>query len=288
MMTRALSRRASVTRFAGFTLVELLVVIAIIGILVALLLPAIQAARESARRNSCQNNMKQIGLATHNYIDSYKKLPPGYTTTPTTSNFFTYILPYMEETTAAKAYSFKKNWNDAANKKAIDTEISTYLCPSVPGVERQYCCDYSVCETITAGAINKLIDTNQIAPYSPVVDVRGPWKPNAGVSIRQITDGLSKTYAIFEDAGRPQGFDSKGMTNVTGISGSRWADPENYWVVHDVPMINNHNNNEIFGFHKGGCTVLKCDASVHFLAEETAPTTFIATFSYNRGETGAE
>src|SRR3954454_14102840 len=103
----------------GFTLVELLVVVAIIGILVALLLPAIQAAREAARRSQCQNHMKQIGLATLNFETQKKYLPPSKWAEKGTAigqtvghSTLSYLLPYVEETALADQWSFKVNWDE--------------------------------------------------------------------------------------------------------------------------------------------------------------------------------
>jgi prepilin-type N-terminal cleavage/methylation domain-containing protein len=131
-------------RFA-FTLVELLVVIAIIGILVALLLPAVQAAREAARRMSCGNNLKQIGLSLHNYHDTYNTFPPGGITpgnccgTPSAGTWTLFILPYLEQQILADQYNFNL-WNDVSpgrsgrtggpNAAVCMTFVKPYICPS--------------------------------------------------------------------------------------------------------------------------------------------------------------
>jgi prepilin-type N-terminal cleavage/methylation domain-containing protein len=123
---------------SGFTLVELLVVIAIIGILVALLLPAIQAAREAARRSQCINNLKQIELATQNYHDVYKRLPPSFMSQPTTPHdswsIQSRLLPYLEEGNLYKSINFKLSYKDPSqviNGIQINSvQVPEYRCPS--------------------------------------------------------------------------------------------------------------------------------------------------------------
>src|SRR5687768_7173176 len=163
-MSRTICRR-------GFTLVELLVVIAIIGILVALLLPAIQAAREAARRTQCTNNMKQIGLAILNYESARKHLPLAYTpnwdgrpyvgpcplgnriqlySNKKKAHFvLTFILPYMEQQSIYDQIDFTKDWNDTStnsknttNQKATSVDIADFLCPSAPSRPSTYTTDY--------------------------------------------------------------------------------------------------------------------------------------------------
>ena len=121
----------------GFTLVELLVVIAIIGILVALLLPAIQAAREAARRAQCSNNLKNIGLAFANYTDTNKRLPPGTSLvmgstelTPTSGTWVVKILPYIEEKALYDQWRKDKFSNDPLNKVVCGTSLPWLICPS--------------------------------------------------------------------------------------------------------------------------------------------------------------
>ncbi|WP_339749939.1 DUF1559 domain-containing protein [uncultured Rubinisphaera sp.] len=123
-------------RLSGFTLIELLVVIAIIAILVALLLPAVQQAREAARRSSCKNNLKQIGLALHNYHDVYNTFPPGATWTQDQnwgSSFLVSLLPYVEESAAYDQINFDVWPGWATNFPVYNgLMVDTYKCPSSP------------------------------------------------------------------------------------------------------------------------------------------------------------
>ena len=133
----ALSRRVDAAAKHGFTLVELLVVITIIGVLIALLLPAVQAAREAARRVQCTNNLKQIGLAINNFENQNKALPAGvaYTwvncsTVSIEASTFLIIMPFVEEGGLAAQYSFTTRPYNAPNLALLKTQIPCYLCPS--------------------------------------------------------------------------------------------------------------------------------------------------------------
>jgi prepilin-type N-terminal cleavage/methylation domain-containing protein len=136
LMSIVISHRP-LARKGGFTLVELLVVIAIIGVLVALLLPAVQAAREASRRSQCSNNLRQIGLALHNYHDVYLYFPINYRPKGTTfaSDYSTWswmqgILPYVEQVNLANGLSPASEMALTGNLVASDTVIKTYLCPA--------------------------------------------------------------------------------------------------------------------------------------------------------------
>ena len=137
--------KADQYRRTGFTLVELLVVIAIIGVLVALLLPAVQAARESARRVRCKSNLKQLGIALHNYHDTFGRVPPGaiftykdpYITGSSSNswgqNWLILLLPQIEQTNLYALYDFKElRAMDGANKNVVSTDIALLKCPSDP------------------------------------------------------------------------------------------------------------------------------------------------------------
>ena len=113
----------------GFTLIELLVVIAIIGVLIALLLPAVQSAREAARRAQCVNNLKQLGLGMHNHHDSQGTFPPGAWNSPSRTWAF-HILPYLELQAMSNALNFNAPWNDNRNSTVIRASVSAFLCPS--------------------------------------------------------------------------------------------------------------------------------------------------------------
>ena len=139
--------RLNSSRPRGFTLVELLVVIAIIGILVSLLLPAVQAAREAARRMQCVNNNKQLGLALHGFHDTYKCLPPAGVDIAygwprrgiapgVQHGMGVFILPYLEQDSLYQQYRWDRDWRSPENQPVVTTRLSVYICPSAPAADR--------------------------------------------------------------------------------------------------------------------------------------------------------
>ena len=209
----SLSRR----KVRGFTLVELLVVIAIIGVLVALLLPAIQAAREAARRNSCSNNLKQMGLAVQNHHDSKGFYPPGRNRTDQRSVSWAFMtLPYMEADTVFKAYVSTERVDDPQNAVAMRTPIETYACPSrrPAAADRDFdnddqppvvtaaasLGDYAACAGVNY--MMGMIGSTEGADDGAKFDTR-PESESAGaiysfskMKDRYVTDGLSNTIVI--------------------------------------------------------------------------------------------
>jgi prepilin-type N-terminal cleavage/methylation domain-containing protein/prepilin-type processing-associated H-X9-DG protein len=141
------SERA-IKRNAGFTLIELLVVIAIIAILASLVLPAVQAARESARRAQCQNNEKQLGLAIHAFIDAYQKFPASLR--PASNNataprygVLTQLLPYLEATDISDKYDSTQSWDAGPNLLLAQNPLKFVTCPSTPEDAKRFDCDPS-------------------------------------------------------------------------------------------------------------------------------------------------
>ncbi|MBW3598505.1 MAG: DUF1559 domain-containing protein [Planctomycetes bacterium] len=188
-------------RNSGFTLIELLVVIAVIGILVALLLPAVQAAREAARRMSCTNNLKQIGLALHTYQSSLRVFPPGRLDWPYVYSPQAHLLPYLEQENLENLIDYSvpffgadsPSWPNAA---AARTTVETYNCPSdgdrVPGADFG-ATNYVAC--VGSGLIN---DGNLATAGLPGPHPDGAFFEESAMSFRDFLDGSSNTVVFSE------------------------------------------------------------------------------------------
>lgn len=304
MQNNAVLRHRRDDKFrVGFTLVELLVVIAIIGILIGMTLPAVQMVRESARRTSCMNNVRQIGLGLLNYESAMGSLPAGY---KDNANWLTRILPHLEQKNLYDIYDFGKPWSHSNNATAISTRVPTFACPSTPKPERldrlpsgrmAACSDYCA-----VGGVSKRFYE---AGYATLVgNRRGAMEWKKRVELRDVRDGLSNTLVVVEDAGRPIHYvwggigpdssDNGGpnMNVVDGrVGGAGWADQANFIAVHGftndglyVPgpnVINCTNNNEVYGFHPGVVVGLFVDGSVHSISESTDIQTFANMITRN-------
>jgi len=260
-------------RKSGFTLIELLVVIAIIAILIALLLPAVQQAREAARRTQCRNNMKQLGLAMHNYHDVYGMYPIGNSVNSTMFSFwanaFTYMLPYIEQENLQNLYDLNLHWEQQSSQVA-STKIATFTCPSSTvqqpinenklggalaiwgaPVGNQYgTTDY----VLNKGAHDAWCITTNLISSS----VRGMFDFNMTVRIKDITDGTSNTFAIGEGASGPQWKLCTSNTNpctaATDSSGAEY-DAVNAWMIAQPNNTGYLSLFEIVGSHIYGTTV---------------------------------
>lgn len=311
------STRGQVALSRGFTLVELLVVIAIIGVLVALLLPAIQAAREAARRTQCQNNMKQLGLAVLNYESAKKVLPPPYHTNNGTignHNLIAFLLPYFEQVALASQWNMQQNWNSLASNGSngpsnfelqATTSMAMLKCPTVPdaGAQRKpNACDYAVCMRFvdgTNGAKHALIAAGRIrdrgklgedGTWMSVLGIYGrtvnnKWTYNP-IRISQVTDGMSNTFMLFEQAGVPDYYDQYRIVDPSKAAQSdSWADHQTFFDVgHNLAqcrykLFNCHNADEIYGFHGNGAMFTMGDGAVRLVQDDIDPDVFTSLFT---------
>jgi prepilin-type N-terminal cleavage/methylation domain-containing protein len=288
----------------AFTLVELLVVIAIIGILVALLLPAIQAARESARKVSCRNNLHQIGVAMHNYESNSRKLPPGYKYLLGSQgnalghSWTDMILPFMELKDIYDRIDFKKPIYDPVNLAAREIHIGSLLCPTddvsptgfVEMGDERYA---MACYVANFGTPD--LDEDQEQKLDPSGRPWGPFYRNSTTKLKDVTDGTSKTLMVGERQNGP--FRTAGSHTVHIEYETTWAgavrdigdntDDHGHMVLFQVGHTPNHpasDDRDVSASHSGEALFLMCDASVHSISEDIDEKVYFALGTMNREE----
>jgi prepilin-type N-terminal cleavage/methylation domain-containing protein/prepilin-type processing-associated H-X9-DG protein len=250
----------------GFTLVELLVVIAIIGILVAMLLPAVQQVREAARRTTCLNNLRQIGIGLQNYHSAHQKFPVGgtgwrgtFSPDETQIAWSAFLLPFVDQNNIYGQIDFNLAFDDAFNAEPAAKVISTYVCPtSLRGTELSQ----GRGPTDYGGMYGERISS----PNNPP---KGLMIYGTAFSHRDITDGSSHTIIVAEDS---------------DFSDGQWINGLNLFdqafAINAAPEF----ENDMRSLHPGGANAAFADGSAHFLTETMSLESLAALCTRSGGE----
>jgi prepilin-type N-terminal cleavage/methylation domain-containing protein/prepilin-type processing-associated H-X9-DG protein len=290
-MPRASTRPAA----AGLTLLEVLVVVAILAVLMALLLPAVQQAREAAARIKCANNLRQLGLALHNHHDTFSSFPPAKVRLPATADdsrarvlysWVPRVLPFLEQDPAYRRYRFDIRYdqppNDAPNGFSSgyinQVQFPVFTCPSAPkeqpGDRHRGVIDYA--------AINQVSDALlRSGLLNPVPGPDPTWSGVLGLNVNRrisaITDGASSTLLLAEDANRNELWEmGRSVSGCDPDEVGAWANPAGSMVIAGYNPrnpragfgpcgVNCTNDGAAYGFHPGGAHGLFADGSVRFL-----------------------
>jgi len=291
----------------GFTLVELLVVIAIIGVLVSLLLPAVQVARESARRSACTNNLKQIGLAIANYQLAKKVYPPSCSESleeqfefrhdpqkAVRQSWGSVILPYLELESFADTIDRSQHAVFSANKTAAATEVPLYRCPSYIGPEFSESDRYATLQQKCAIGNYVAIGGSSVGNLWGVeLDPDGAIIPGGDVSPKDITDGLSHTVFIAETREEILAAWADGLTaSVAAQAYDRTRPPRyaktqsalNYTPYYEEgPIVARYGPSSM---HPGGAHHLLGDGSVRLVDDDVSLDVYVALATRAGGEAG--
>jgi prepilin-type N-terminal cleavage/methylation domain-containing protein len=283
----------------AFTIVELLVVIAIIGVLAAMLLPAVNSARESARRNQCANNMRQIGQASLMYLEQFKTLPPARLRRSSTDDtvmhgYLVHILPWLEERNVRDMYTLKRDvaWdsttvqpNGHRNSDAIKIAIPTFVCPSYGEHRDIPVSDYAVVLGPDPAYYQRITGINPNPSGQPKKDITCIILDREYRNVAKVRDGMAHTILIVECGGRPHEWRNGHLISSNVLEG-RWAHPENELFVTASPPINfenggGSNGNEIYSFHIGAAQFVFGDAAVRLIREDVDEKAFLAFLTAN-------
>ncbi len=273
----------------GFTLIELLVVIAIIAVLVSLLLPAVQNAREAARRTQCRNNLRQIGVALHNYHSSHNVFPPGYVSGaawPATTNGWSWcaqLLPDLDQLPLYEQINFQLPVENAANQAVVSVTLPVFLCPT---------------DQLGGGAFPITDATGNVvipaaAPMSYAATVgndsseadgltgNGTFYRNSRTRIADIIDGTSQTVLVGDRAwgfsnGTWAGAPNNGLVRAGQFNPWTFATANSpvFFLVHNnyINILTDSDGglDDFSSFHTGGVQLLVADGSVRFIANITS------------------
>lgn len=297
-------------RVRGFTLIELLVVIAIIAILIALLLPAVQQAREAARRTQCRNNLKQLGLALHNYHDVHRAFPSGWIGVDrgradahhgiTGAGWGIMILPMIEQTSLYQQFNANASISDPVNAALLAAKLPAFRCPSDSGPDT-----WQILDEQTASVLAELPTANYIGSFGTVeldgcenipgnAPVRGTGQcvsdgvfyHNSVVRLRDILDGTTNTMMLGERrTNRQRGWFStwpgvvpRGEESFQRVLGS--AD--------HVPNSPESHFDDFSSMHVGGAIFGMADGSVRFISENIDHNLYQSIATIQNGEVVGE
>jgi prepilin-type processing-associated H-X9-DG protein len=327
---------------SAFTMIESLVLIGIIGVLVGTLIPAVMKARAVAIRIQCENNLRQVSLAMHNYVSQNGGFPSAVTYSlgwnkgvPTgTIHFWSaLLLPYLDQQGVGRAYDFNKPFFD--NSTAIATPLAVFQCPATPEPSRSTTVKnwapstayglpflapvdrFLTIPSVTMAAgdyasyakvnddwklyldyssdADDLVGVLAQPPYPSADDVKallgGGSIPLTGRSTRpsEVTDGLSNTILLIEDAGKPQRWQVGRLVDLGDVvAGAGWADPAGYFfLTGDIDsgcLINCLNDRSIYSFHPNGANFAFADGSVRFLSTSISLKTLVALLTAKSGD----